>query len=176
MQRETRRFVEQFDIPSLSVLEISGVNWRHLPFKFHFGTSYPSYDVCKGIVSTAREDYPKNFDLIFVEQVLEHVVSPVRAIQHVHMMLKPGGYLVVSTPFLLRLHGAPDDFWRWSENGLRLLLNEGGFKTENIQTSSWGNQACVAANLKDWAEYEPDVHSLENEPDHPVVVWAFARK
>jgi hypothetical protein len=39
---------------------------------------------------------------------------------------------------------------------------------------SWGNRACLKANLLSWRKRGP-FGSLENEPDFPVVVWGFAR-
>jgi hypothetical protein len=39
---------------------------------------------------------------------------------------------------------------------------------------SWGNRACLKANLLAWRKLGP-FSSLENEPNFPIVVWAFAR-
>ncbi len=36
-----------------------------------------------------------------------------------------------------------------------------------------GNRACVVGNLSRWSAYKP-WHSLRNEPDLPLQVWAFA--
>jgi SAM-dependent methyltransferase len=176
MNRELHRFVTSLDIRSMDVLEISGTSWKPMPFRFYFATPFPEYDVCKGIVTSNRPGWPKNFDLIFIEQVLEHTAHPALALRHIHQMLRPGGYAIVSVPFLLRLHGAPDDHWRWSESGLRQLFESSGFPADRIHTGSWGNRACVIANLDDWALYDPDLHSLENEPDYPTVVWAIVQK
>jgi SAM-dependent methyltransferase len=48
-------------------------------------------------------------DVILCTEVLEHVPDPVRAFQHMASLLKPGGYLLVSVPFLSLMHQAP--FW-----------------------------------------------------------------
>ena len=37
-------------------------------------------------------------------------------------MPKPGGALVLSTPFLFEIHEAPRDYFRFTEHGLRFLL------------------------------------------------------
>jgi len=91
-------------------------------------------------------------------------------------MLTPGGYFLVSTPFLLRIHNEPTDCTRWTETGLRHFLAESGFPLAEIQTGSWGNRACVKSNFGWWARYHPWIHSLRNEPEFPVHVWALARK
>lgn len=176
MNRETREFVSRWDVSKLDALEISGTHWKSLPFKFYFPTGYPEFDICKSIVTTSRPDYPTAFDFIFIDQVLEHVRSPQQAIENIRAMLKINGIVVVTTPFLIRLHGSPEDHWRWSETGLRLLLQAAGFEPDRIITRSWGNRACVIENLDEWVDYDPERHSLENEPDFPCVVWAYAQK
>jgi len=47
---------------------------------------------------------------------------------------------------------------------------------ENIVTESWGNRACIKANWPRWQVYQSWRHSLKNEPEYPIVVWALARK
>ena len=39
-----------------------------------------------------------------------------------------------------------------------------------------GNRRCVVANFRGWPSWVRWKHTLRNEPDFPVVVWAFARK
>jgi hypothetical protein len=91
-------------------------------------------------------------------------------------MLKSDGYFLITTPFLLRVHNFPIDCSRWTETGIKYFLAECGFDIERIQTGSWGNRACIQANFLNWAIYRPWFHSLKNEPDFPVVVWALAQK
>jgi hypothetical protein len=96
--------------------------------------------------------------------------------RHVRQMLKPGGHLLVTTPFLIRIHDQPVDCTRWTELGLKHLLAECGFAIDDIRTGSWGNRACVTANFTEWPSYEPPLHSLDNEPNFPMVVWAPAQR
>jgi hypothetical protein len=91
-------------------------------------------------------------------------------------MLRPGGWLYVSTPFLIRIHEGPQDYWRWTPLGLEQHLVDCGFEREKITTKSWGNRECLIANLKNWPRYVPRIHSLKNDPLFPLVVWAFAQK
>jgi len=107
--------------------------------------------------------------------VFEHLKWPYRAGRNVHAMLKPGGHFVISTPFLVRVHRVPIDCSRWTEDGLSYLLQECGFSSENVVTGSWGNRACLKGNLKNWRK-RGLFGSLNNEPDYPVMVWAFAKK
>ena len=170
MDRETERFVKSLNIPSLSACEISGMKWSQMGFRQYRSANYPDYDVCQGPIKDSL------FDIVIAEQVLEHVVWPYRAVRNVFEMLKPGGVFVVTTPFLLRVHEYPVDCSRWTPLGLKHLLAEGGFPIERTIIGSWGNRACVRANLKAWRHWIPWLHSLQNDPFYPVVVWGFAFK
>ena len=61
-------------------------------------------------------------DAIFCLEVLEHVANPVAAAKSLERVLKPGGFLVGSTPFLLGIHDAPNDYYRFTEHGLLHLF------------------------------------------------------
>jgi SAM-dependent methyltransferase len=153
----------------LDALEVSaGDFWQTLGFRTFTESNYPAYDVCAGPLQD-------RFDIIIADQVFEHLLWPYRAARHVHQMLNPGGYFLVTTPFLVRVHLAPYDCSRWTETGMRHLLAEAGFDLEDIRTGSWGNRACAKLNFR---KFSPRgwTRSLKNEPDFPVAVWALARK
>ena len=168
MNRETRRLVEELDPGSRDALEISGTGWQSFGFASYRAVGFPDYDVCAGPLEESA------YDIVIAEQVLEHLLSPRTAVENVRRMLRPDGVFLVTTPFLVRVHGAPVDCSRWTELGLLNLLAEGGFDAERTTTGSWGNRACVTANFERWVEWVPLWHSLRNEPDFPVVVWALA--
>ncbi len=48
-------------------------------------------------------------DVVLCTEVLEHVPDPVAAFKHLSSLVKPGGFLVVTVPFLSLMHQAP--FW-----------------------------------------------------------------
>jgi SAM-dependent methyltransferase len=41
---------------------------------------------------------PQSFDVVTMDQVIEHVSDPLKVLDGVHQVLKPGGLLVLSTP------------------------------------------------------------------------------
>ncbi len=172
MNGEIDRFIRSLNCPHIDALEISGSGSQgRYPFRSYQTASFPDYDVCRGPLA------PEKFDLIIAEQVLEHVLRPDLAAVHVHQMLRPGGVFVVSTPFLLKIHGHPSDLYRWTEHGMRLLLETAGFSV--IGTGSWGNRECLLADLSpgmQWTSYNPSIHTLNNEPQFPIVIWAFGSK
>jgi SAM-dependent methyltransferase len=64
------------------------------------------------------------FDSVVASQVLEHLHSPWVAARELGRVLRPGGALVVSVPFMFMVHAAPHDFFRFTEFGLRRLFEE----------------------------------------------------
>ena len=170
MYRRCFAFIQTLGPENLDVLEISaGSQWqRAFRFRRFTETQFPEFDICSQTLDS-------QYDLIIADQVFEHLQWPYRAGRNVFKMLRPGGVFIIATPFLLRVHNAPIDCSRWTEQGLSYLLQECGFPKDGIQTDSWGNRACLIANLKRWRRYGW-YRSLVNEPDYPLVVWAFARK
>lgn len=170
MYRRCFEFIQTLGPQNLDVLEISaGPQWkRAFKFRSFSETHFPDFDICSQALD-------RQFDLIIADQVFEHLPWPHRAGRNVFKMLRPGGVFIIATPFLVRVHNVPIDCSRWTEQGLSYLLQDCGFPQENIRTDSWGNRACLRANLKRWRRLGW-FRSLANEPDYPVVVWAFARK
>lgn len=170
MYRRCFEFIRSLHPEKLDVLEISaGSQWkREFSFKSYTEANYPDFDIC-------ADRLDRKFDLIIADQVFEHLQWPYRAGRNVHSMLRDGGHFVIATPFLVRVHKVPIDCSRWTEQGLSCLLQECGFPAEGIETFSWGNRACVKSNFSKWKTYG-FYRSLKNEPDFPVMVWAFAKK
>lgn len=67
-------------------------------------------------------------DTILLLDVLEHLPAPDACLAELHRVLAPGGCVVVQVPFLYPVHDAPLDFGRWTEFGLRRLLEGHGFE------------------------------------------------
>jgi SAM-dependent methyltransferase len=155
----------------LSAAEISGDAHAVRPWRQYRALDYPQFDLCAPIAEPGR------FDVVICEQVLEHVPDPWLAAEHLRELAKPGGHVVVSTPFLIRIHELPEyglrDYWRFTPRGLRTLLERAGLEVDSV--GAWGNRGCVVGNLDRWSALRP-WHSLRNEPDLPVQVWAFARR
>ncbi len=122
------------------------------------------------------------FDAVVSDQVMEHVEGdPADAFAETLRVLKPGGLLIHTTCFMMPVHGSPSDFWRFTPNALRLLLNG---KAEVIEVGGWGNRAAVVA-LALGLRYLPVPHSVrhpihklatKNDPTWPILTWVVARK
>jgi SAM-dependent methyltransferase len=62
-------------------------------------------------------------DVVICVEVLEHVSHPQKAVDEIFRILRPGGVVIGSTPFLLGLHEQPRDYFRYTYHGLRLLFS-----------------------------------------------------
>jgi SAM-dependent methyltransferase len=67
---------------------------------------------------------PETFDVVWLCAVLEHIRKPWLLCNQVARVLKPGGKVLVSAPFIQKGHGAPYDFFRYTPEGLRSLFDD----------------------------------------------------
>jgi SAM-dependent methyltransferase len=77
----------------------------------------------------------ESFDSIFCSQVLEHVAHPDRVISEMARVLNTDGILLLSVPHLAYLHNEPYDYFRYTEFGLRVLLEDAGLTVEEVRWS-----------------------------------------
>lgn len=165
MNRDISSWLSGLDVRSLDAVEVSGTLRCGYQWRSFTSLTYPEFDLTK-------DKAPDQYDVVICEQVLEHVSDPDAAVRTLRSLARPGGQLLVSTPFLVRIHGSPHDYWRFTPLGLQTLLQRHGLTVETIQ--SWGNRAAVASNLRRWSFYWR-WRRLRNNPTLPVVVWAIAK-
>ncbi len=56
---------------------------------------------------------------------LEHCADPIAAARELTRVVSPeGGTLIISSVMLMPIHGYPSDYWRFTPEGLRLLLKD----------------------------------------------------
>lgn len=68
------------------------------------------------------------FDSVLCNQVLEHVFNPEQFVAELARVLKPGGQLLLTVPFVWDEHEQPYDYARYSSFGLASLLQRHGFQ------------------------------------------------
>jgi SAM-dependent methyltransferase len=98
----------------------------------HIGVDHPdsphaatSVDVVASAYSIPLDD--ASFDTVLLSEVLEHLERPADALSECFRLLRPGGRLLLSAPFVWMVHEEPRDFYRYSPFGLRFLLEQAGF-------------------------------------------------
>ncbi len=68
------------------------------------------------------------FDAVLTSQVLEHVFNPDEFLSEINRVLRDGGVLLLTVPFVWDEHEQPFDYARYSSFGLRHLLEHYGFE------------------------------------------------
>lgn len=91
----------------------------------HFGTDYSDTEF-QGVMdvaadATALPFAANSFDTLLCTEVIEHVPNPALAFAEMARVLKPGGYLLLTTPQTWETHRAPYDFFRYTRFGLHHL-------------------------------------------------------
>jgi SAM-dependent methyltransferase len=148
-------------------VEISGRQHETRQWKSYSTLDFPGFDLCN-----PPADIP-HFDVVICEQVLEHLPDPWRAVRTLHDLARPDGYVVVTTPFLYKIPPAPRDYWRFTPDGMTVLLQSAGLRVRTVET--WGNSSAVRASFRIDPPYR-FWRSMKNDPALPVVVWAVARR
>lgn len=111
------------------------------------------------------------FDLVVCTEVLEHVEDPAVVARQLHKILLPGGELLVTVPFVGALHEEPYDFTRFTNAGLRSVLERAGFRVESVAplTGFWSTLALLL-RFAGLATMHPD----ERPPPAPRLLAAIA--
>jgi len=104
---------------------------------------YDQFDIAADASAIPFSD--NSFDTVLSTEVLEHVSKPDRVIAEMVRILKPGGVVILSCPFLHPLHEAPYDYYRYSIYGLTFLFQDAGL--EIICVQSRGGEGIVLADM-----------------------------
>jgi SAM-dependent methyltransferase len=74
-----------------------------------------------------------SYDAVLCNQVLEHVFNPDEFLAEIRRVLRPGGKLLLTVPFVWDEHEHPWDYARYSSFGLKALLEKQGFRVVSHQ-------------------------------------------
>lgn len=120
------------------------------------------------VVADAEVHIPfkdNHFKTVLCSEVMEHLYKPWNALKEMHRVLKPEGYIIITTLFSFPVHGYPDDYWRYTPSCMRKLLEDAGFTEIKVLTAGNVNYQLDNAG-------EGGVESK----DAPMHIFAVARK
>jgi SAM-dependent methyltransferase len=72
------------------------------------------------------------FDSVKATELLEHVPDVALALAECRRVVRPGGHLIITVPFLERIHGDPNDYARYTRTMWERLLAEALLKPVTI--------------------------------------------
>jgi SAM-dependent methyltransferase len=73
------------------------------------------------------------FDAVICAELLEHVRDPRFVVSETFRILRENGKLLITVPFLFRIHGDPYDFGRYTGHYWQIALQETGFRDIDIE-------------------------------------------
>ncbi len=128
---------------NLKVLDVGGS--RSPDYQKYFSnktvvdiTAGPGVDIVASVYQLPFQD--GEFDRVLCMVVLEHLEDPIRAIAEMRRVLKPGGKIIISVPFMFPMHDTPGDYWRFTKFGLQKLFSN-GWKIEKIAAETTTEEA-----------------------------------
>lgn len=105
----------------------------------YIGLDYPAtgkelYDARPSVFADASRlpFLDESMDTIVMLEVLEHLRSPNEAMREIARVLRPGGRLLLSMPFLYPIHDAPYDYQRLTRHGLVRDAEDAGIHVDAV--------------------------------------------
>jgi Methylase involved in ubiquinone/menaquinone biosynthesis len=162
--RETTPGLHDFPAPDFHRLQLEHWIWSHRavlgPAVLDVGVYTPRRYLGDGYITVGEHDedirgsllalpfQDDTFDGVVLTEVLEHCTDPVGAVNQVRRVLKPGGLLLVTSPFVWPEHdvaGQYRDYWRFTRHGWELLL--GAFTDVTITPCAWTDEGAAAYDV-----------------------------
>lgn len=167
------------ELGRLRVLDVGCGVKPYFPYFAPYADSYIGVDVVEnpaaellGSVEALPVD-DASFDVVLFTQVLEHCDNPARAVGELRRVTAPGGRVLASTHGVQVYHPSPQDYWRWTHEGLRRLFEENGDWARLDVAPAGGTASCLAMLLSTFVEIgfrRARVPGLARGP-----VWALNR-
>ena len=134
-------------------LEFGAINNKNKTFsnffksnnKFHYTNIVPNkkLNIFYSDLTKKLKISNKKYKNILLFNVLEHLPKYDLAFSETYRILKKGGYLIGSVPFIYQIHGAPSDYFRFTRHSLNYNLTYNKFK--NIKIIALGHGPFVAS-------------------------------
>lgn len=82
----------------------------------------PCIDIICDVCHMQQSISNASIGVVLNMESLEHIAYPQQAIDEIYRVLKPGGFLILTTVMHFKIHRTPSDYWRFAPDGLELLL------------------------------------------------------
>lgn len=126
-----KEFLPGKKLPVLVDYGCGNMPYRTLfPVEDYIGADFPGNELADAVI-TEEGDLPLSdgvASVVLSSQVLEHVADVERYLSECHRVLKDDGLLFLSTHGSWKYHPDPQDFWRWTCDGLKRVIQKSGFE------------------------------------------------
>ncbi len=96
---------------------------------------FPEVDIVADAKALPFKD--SSVDGLVSESLLEHVPDARIVANEMVRVLKSGGFLYASAPFIHPFHASPDDFGRWTLSGLQELFKDLEIVEKGVRSGPW---------------------------------------
>ncbi|MBI5928572.1 MAG: class I SAM-dependent methyltransferase [Chloroflexi bacterium] len=90
----------------------------------------------------------ETFDAVLCTEVLEHINNPKMALAEISRVLKYNGFLILSVPFLYRIHEEPHDYYRYTPFALEDLFSHQSLELCHLWPRGGILSVCLDINLR----------------------------
>ncbi len=102
----------------------------------------------------------ESFDNVIVFNVLEHVYDIKNAFKEINRCLKKNSHIIGSTPFLHRVHGAPNDYSRYTKDFIEKILYDSNFCDIKVENLGYGPFTGAYTILFDYTKFIPFLNNF----------------
>lgn len=176
-----QHYVKKYNIKSNKLLTWCGVNdvERHI-------FSHKQWDDINYNSETGENDVQsfdlknKDYDLIWLTQILEHVIDVNQSIKNIYNHLAPGGYFYSNWPVLNLRHAEPFHFYTGiTVTCILYCCAAAGF--EMLECGTWGNLDYITKMFKNqnpaWQTWPTAFDVSEENNDYcPCIGWVLVQK
>lgn len=156
----TREIINKF-LPYVEgrVLDLGAGGAKYKEIILQKASEYRSCDAVKNkniddVCDVLKLKYPpESFDTIISTQVMEHVNNPYKMATEIYKVLKPGGKVIVTAPFLIPMHFDTGDYFRFTAGGLSEIFKQSGFVI--IESGHYGGFFMVLSEMIHFSLFNP---------------------
>jgi len=113
----------------------------------------------------------ESFDAVIMSELLEHVSDPRRVINEAARILKTGGKVLITAPFIFPVHADPHDFGRYTRTFYDQELEKAGLEPLVIEPQ--GHFLSVLADLgRDWLTHRKS-RGYRDRVVNRMAAWAI---
>lgn len=127
---------------------------------------YPNIDIVADAHELPFKD--SSLDGIIIKNVFEHLRDPAKVREELRRVVKPGGKIYAKVPFMQPFHAVPDDYQRYSLNGLHEFFKDFKILEEGI---SVGPSSALAWFLQ---EYLAILFSFNSDKAYRILSGFFS--